>query len=87
MYTDWQEASYMYSNVVPQWQRINNGNWRTVEEAVRSAARRRGVTFQVFTGTIGVFKVRQLQFNSSCYVYLRVLSTSKQYMHTQTLNL
>ena len=53
------------SNVVPQWQRINNGNWRTVEEAVRSAARRRGVTFQVFTGTIGVFKVRQLQFNSS----------------------
>ena len=55
----------MYSNVVPQWQRINNGNWRTVEEAVRSAARRRGVTFQVFTGTIGVFKVRQLQFNSS----------------------
>ena len=57
LYTDWQEASYMYSNVVPQWQRINNGNWKTVEEGVRSAARKRGVTLQVYTGTLGVFKV------------------------------
>ena len=47
----------MYSNVVPQWQRINNGNWKTVEEGVRSSARRRGVTFQVYTGTFGIFKV------------------------------
>ena len=77
LYTDWQEASYMYSNVVPQWQRINNGNWRTVEEAVRSAARRRGVTFQVFTGTIGVFKVIQLQFIMSrlvtCFININTL--------------
>ena len=57
LYTDWQEASYMYSNVVPQWQRINNGNWKTVEEAVRAAARRRGVTFQVYTGAFGRFQV------------------------------
>ena len=57
LYTDWQEASYMYSNVVPQWQRINNGNWKTVEEGVRSSARRRGHTFNVYTGTIGIFKV------------------------------
>ena len=59
LYTDWQEASYMYSNVVPQWQRINNGNWKTVEEGVRSAARKRGVTLLVYTGTLGVFKVSQ----------------------------
>jgi len=63
LYTDWQEASYMYSNVVPQWQRINNGNWGTVEVGVRAAARRRGVTFQVFTGTIDVFKVNGREVN------------------------
>ena len=44
-----------YSNVVPQWQRINNGNWKTVEEGVRSAARKRGVTLL----TLGIFKVSQ----------------------------
>ena len=48
-----------YSNVVPQWQRINNGNWKTVEEGVRSAARKRGVTLLVYTGTLGIFKVSQ----------------------------
>ena len=53
----------MYSNVVPQWQRINNGNWGTVEVGVRAAARRRGVTFQVYTGTIGVFKVNGREVN------------------------
>ena len=58
LYTDWQEASYMYSNVVPQWQRINNGNWRTVEEGVRAAARRRGSTFSVYTGAFDRFQVR-----------------------------
>ena len=47
----------MYINMVPQWQRINNGNWKTVEEGVRSAARKRGVTLLVYTGTLGVFKV------------------------------
>ena len=62
LYTDWQEASYMYSNVVPQWQRINNGNWKTVEEGVRSSARRRGHTFNVYTGTIGIFKVSGQSF-------------------------
>ena len=45
--------------MVPQWQRINNGNWKTVEEGVRSAARKRGVTLLVYTGTLGIFKVSQ----------------------------
>ena len=44
---------------MPQWQRINNGNWKTVEEGVRSAARKRGVTLLVYTGTLGIFKVSQ----------------------------
>ena len=57
LYTDWQEASYLFSNIVPQWQRINHNNWRHVEEGVRSAARRRGVTFQVVTGVVGVLEV------------------------------
>ena len=48
----------MYSNVVPQWQVVNNGNWRDVEEAVRARAKLRRSTMQVFTGTKGVLKLR-----------------------------
>jgi len=51
LYRNWQEVTYMYSNVVPQWQVVNNGNWREVEEAVRSRAKSRKSTLQVFTGT------------------------------------
>ena len=69
LYTDWQEASYLFSNIVPQWQRINHNNWRHVEEAVRSAARRRGVTFQVVTGVVGVMKV-SLQSDREYTVHL-----------------
>ena len=59
LYTDWQEASYLFSNIVPQWQRINHNNWKQVEEGVRAAARRRGVTFQVVTGVSGVLRINK----------------------------
>ena len=48
----------MYSNVVPQWQVVNNGNWREVEEVVHARAKLRRSTMQVFTGTKGVLKLR-----------------------------
>ena len=58
LYRDWQEVTYMYSNVVPKWQVVNNGNWREVEEVVRARAKLRRSTMQVFTGTKGVLKLR-----------------------------
>ena len=44
---DWQEASYYYSNTAPQWQTINNGNWKDVEYTVRKLARETGRDLQV----------------------------------------
>ena len=32
---DWQESTYYYGNAVPQWQSINNGNWKRLESSVR----------------------------------------------------
>jgi len=58
LYRNWQEVTYMYSNVVPQWQVVNNGNWREVEEAVRNRAKAKKSTFQVFTGTRGTLELR-----------------------------
>ena len=44
---DWQEASYYYSNAAPQWQTINNGNWKDVEYTVRKLSRETGRDLQV----------------------------------------
>jgi len=58
IYRDWQETTFLYSNIVPQWQVVNNGNWKDVEFAVRARAESRGSILQVFTGTLGVLKLR-----------------------------
>ncbi|XP_045608337.1 uncharacterized protein [Procambarus clarkii] len=52
-----QDATYQYANAVPQWQAINNGNWKRLEFAVRRLARMRGATFEVWTGTHGVLRL------------------------------
>lgn len=48
-----QDATYYYANVVPQWQAINNGNWKSLEFAVRNLAKIRDVTLEVWSGTHG----------------------------------
>lgn len=45
-----QDATYFYANVVPQWQAINNGNWKSLENSVRELAENRGRTLEVWTG-------------------------------------
>ena len=58
MIVDWQEATYYYANAAPQWQTVNNGNWRALEAAVRDKARRAGSDLEIYTGTIGVLRLR-----------------------------
>lgn len=53
IYKEWQDATYYFANVAPQWQAFNNGNWKAVEIAVRDRAGRTGSTFDVITGTLG----------------------------------
>lgn len=57
LYREWQEATYFYSNVAPQWQSFNNGNWKAVEESVRNYAKSRGLTLSIHTGTLDVLKL------------------------------
>ncbi|XP_064087757.1 uncharacterized protein LOC135202338 [Macrobrachium nipponense] len=49
-----QDATYFYANVVPQWQAINNGNWKSLENSVRELADNRGRTFEIWTGIYDV---------------------------------
>lgn len=48
-----QERSYTMktTNIAPQWQRFNNGNWKHLKAAVRKYASNTGHALYVFTGT------------------------------------
>lgn len=38
IFIPWKNATYVYANVVPMWQYLNNGVWKSVENQIRKAA-------------------------------------------------
>lgn len=52
-----QGATYYYINAVPQWQAINNGNWKALEFATRKLAKTKGRDLRVYSGGWGVLKL------------------------------
>ena len=57
IFVSWQWSTYYYINVVPQWQSINNGNWKHIESVVRSKAAQLKYDLVVFTGGFDVLKL------------------------------
>jgi len=57
IFKDWQESTYYYGNTAPQWQSINNGNWKRLEFAVRELAGRSASLYEIYTGTLGHMSV------------------------------
>lgn len=49
-----QGSTFYYFNVVPQWQSINNGNWKTLEGYVRNYVNNLGHPLDIYTGTYGI---------------------------------
>lgn len=52
-----QRATFAFANAAPQWQAINNGNWKSLEGAVRKRVLDTGRRVTVFTGTFGVLQL------------------------------
>lgn len=68
-YSYWQQASFFYINVCPQWQIVNAGNWGSVENEVRSAAGAYKENFTIITGTHKILSLHDIN-NKSVDMYL-----------------
>lgn len=53
----WQDATFSFIDVAPQWQSFNAGNWLDVENGVRFLAEYVYGELQVWTGTHGVLQL------------------------------
>jgi len=51
-----QDSTYYYTNVAPQFQSFNNGNWKALEYNTRDLAEKLGRDLKVTTGTWGVLQ-------------------------------
>lgn len=60
IFTSGQFATYFYSNVCPQFQTINGGNWKRVESLTRQLAEQEQTNLDIYTGVY-----RQLALPSS----------------------
>ncbi|ODM90863.1 Nuclease [Orchesella cincta] len=58
-----QNATYYYINVAPQWQAINNGNWKALESALRTYAKSKNTNLEVWTGGKDVLKLDDVNGN------------------------
>lgn len=67
-------SSYFYINTLPQWQAINNGNWKSLENAIRSTAASLQKPFDVITGGFGVLSLKNSK-GKDTEIYMDVLKT------------
>ena len=70
---DWGEVTFVYSNMVPQWQVVNVINPKDIEEAVQARSKLQRSTMQVLTGTNGVDK---LTLNNPCQHHTRSVTVT-----------
>lgn len=50
IFKSWQLATYFYINAIPQWQKINNGKWKVLEELLRKKSKSFNNELTVYTG-------------------------------------
>lgn len=60
IYGTQQRSSFWFINAAPQWQHFNAINWALIEDASRILAADRRIFLDVYTGTFGVTKLRDI---------------------------
>lgn len=70
---NYQRASFMYVNVMPQFQRNNNNNWKKLEENLRTFSGLYGTKLDIYTGVADVMSF----MNIKLYIYNHKIDTDK----------
>ena len=65
LYKSWRAATFHMTNVAPQWQGINAGNWKTMEGAIRKYAKVKNRDLQITTGTYGTLELNGKKIETS----------------------
>ena len=65
LYKSWRAATFHMTNVAPQWQGINAGNWKTMEGAIRKYAKVKDRDLQITTGTYGTLELNGKKIETS----------------------
>lgn len=63
IFRSWSFTTYFYTNVAPEWQVVNAGNWLRVENAARSKAAALKVDLDIWTGTYGILTLPDVNNN------------------------
>ncbi|XP_045468266.1 uncharacterized protein LOC123676433 [Harmonia axyridis] len=69
-YAHQQSSTFFLINAAPQWQAFNNGNWKTLEIAVRNLAAARKLDLEIYTGTHEVLEMTTFKTKSKVEIYL-----------------
>ena len=56
IFYSWQDSTFFFINVAPQWQSFNGRNWNTFEQACRNFAVDRNLDLVVYTGDFKLFQ-------------------------------
>ncbi|XP_066590165.1 uncharacterized protein [Prorops nasuta] len=63
VYGNQQRGTFSFANCVPMWQSINGGNWKIIEGNVRNFAIQNNVDLDVWTGSLGVLTLKDVNNN------------------------
>lgn len=74
VYDAQQRSTFYFINAAPQWQCFNNGNWKTLEENLRSFASKQKSDLVVYTGTYGISTLPHEETGEETELYLYVHS-------------
>lgn len=74
VYDSQQRSTFYYVNAAPQWQCFNNGNWKTLEENLRSFASKQKLDLVVYTGTYGISTLPHEETGEETQLFLYVTS-------------
>lgn len=73
VYDAQQRSTFYFINAAPQWQCFNNGNWKTLEENLRSYASKQKLDLVVYTGTYGIATLPHEETGEETQLFLYVV--------------